>query len=216
MIKGIIFDFDGVILDSANIKTEAFEELFRSYTDDISEIMRYHKENSGYSRFIKFEYFFTEILKKEYSDDLGLQLSKKFDLLTINKILKASKVDGIERFLSETNLQCFIATGTPQDDIVMITKERMLYDYFIELIGTPTKKADAVNMIMGKYDLRPEELVFIGDAESDQKAADTTGLTFIPRLTSENLDIYSKHPYAIKDFTHFEEMLVKVEEDISE
>jgi beta-phosphoglucomutase-like phosphatase (HAD superfamily) len=31
MIKAIIFDFDGVILNSVNIKTLAFEEMYSKY-----------------------------------------------------------------------------------------------------------------------------------------------------------------------------------------
>ncbi|GAF78578.1 unnamed protein product, partial [marine sediment metagenome] len=31
MIKAIIFDFDGVIVESSDIKTEAFRELFQDY-----------------------------------------------------------------------------------------------------------------------------------------------------------------------------------------
>ena len=35
--KGIIFDFDGVILESMDIKTDAFSYLFRNYPKDIIE-----------------------------------------------------------------------------------------------------------------------------------------------------------------------------------
>lgn len=212
MIKGIIFDFDGVILDSANIKTEAFRELFLSYTDDVDEIMQYHKENSGYSRYIKFEYFFTHILNQPYDEMVGENLSKKFNEITMDRILKAPKVYGIESFLSSTDLKCFIATGTPQDDIVMITKKRELYQYFDEMIGTPTKKTEAVKYLMERYHLKPDELVFVGDAESDERAANETGLSFIPRLTDENRDVFGDYEYRIDDFMNFYEMILKIQE----
>ena len=35
MIKNIIFDYDGTIADSVNIKTEAFAELYRIYGKEI-------------------------------------------------------------------------------------------------------------------------------------------------------------------------------------
>ena len=34
MIKGIIFDFDGVIVESVSVKTDAFAELYSKYNDD--------------------------------------------------------------------------------------------------------------------------------------------------------------------------------------
>ena len=57
MIKNIIFDFDGVILDSVNIKTEAFYKLFEQYGSKIAnQVVDYHIINGGMSRFKKFEY----------------------------------------------------------------------------------------------------------------------------------------------------------------
>ena len=49
----LIFDFDGVICDSVNIKTQAFIELYKNYGSKIQEQVReYHLINSGISRFI--------------------------------------------------------------------------------------------------------------------------------------------------------------------
>ena len=50
MIKAIIFDFDGVLVESAEIKTKAFEMLFSDYPDTIDDIVQYHKKNMGISR----------------------------------------------------------------------------------------------------------------------------------------------------------------------
>ena len=58
MIKNIIFDYDGTIADSVNIKTEAFAELYRNYGKDIeSKVVKYHLNNGGVSRFEKFKYY---------------------------------------------------------------------------------------------------------------------------------------------------------------
>ena len=36
-MKAIIFDFDGVILDSVDVKTEAFKQLYTTYGIDVVE-----------------------------------------------------------------------------------------------------------------------------------------------------------------------------------
>ena len=46
MIKNIIFDFDGVILESVEIKTQAFAKLFSNYPLYIDEIISHHRNNS--------------------------------------------------------------------------------------------------------------------------------------------------------------------------
>ena len=50
-IKSIIFDFDGVILDSLEAKSEAFEELYADYgTSIVKKVRKYHLSNGGVSR----------------------------------------------------------------------------------------------------------------------------------------------------------------------
>ena len=56
MIKAIFFDFDGVILESVSIKGDVFQKLFADYPEHLAEILNYHLENGGVSRYDKFEY----------------------------------------------------------------------------------------------------------------------------------------------------------------
>ena len=56
MVKNIFFDFDGVIADSVNVKTEAFEKIYLPYGKEIAEkVINHHRENGGMSRFEKFD-----------------------------------------------------------------------------------------------------------------------------------------------------------------
>ena len=68
--KQVIFDCDGVILNSNDIKSNAFA---RSLIDEdkglVKQFIEYHKKNGGVSRFKKFEYFFKNIKgQKEYKN----------------------------------------------------------------------------------------------------------------------------------------------------
>ena len=50
MIKAIFWDFDGVIADSVNVKTDAFYELYLPYGKNIAEkVKEYHLANGGFS-----------------------------------------------------------------------------------------------------------------------------------------------------------------------
>ena len=64
--QAIIFDFDGVVVESGDIKTQAFANLYRSYGDltIMTEVARYHKLNGGMSRYQKFHYFQTAFTGK--------------------------------------------------------------------------------------------------------------------------------------------------------
>ena len=63
MIKAIFWDFDGVIAESVNVKTEAFYNLYLPYGIEIAEkVRRHHLDNGGMSRFEKFRYYQTRLL----------------------------------------------------------------------------------------------------------------------------------------------------------
>jgi beta-phosphoglucomutase-like phosphatase (HAD superfamily) len=50
-VQAVIFDFDGVIVESMDIKTQAFVELFRDHPEHHETIVRLHLENGGMSRY---------------------------------------------------------------------------------------------------------------------------------------------------------------------
>ncbi|MDD1661933.1 MAG: HAD family hydrolase, partial [Methanomicrobiales archaeon] len=64
MIASLLLDFDGVILESVEVKTRAFRELFSFRPDHVGEIVAYHMRNTGVSRFDKFRHIYREILKE--------------------------------------------------------------------------------------------------------------------------------------------------------
>ena len=65
MIKSIIFDFDGVILDSVDVKGDSFFELFANKGKKIQKISKeYHYKNLGISRKVKIDYILKNILNK--------------------------------------------------------------------------------------------------------------------------------------------------------
>ena len=58
MHKAIIFDFDGVIADTLQLKTDAFAELYSPFGDHIiKKVVSHHKMNLGVSRFEKIKFY---------------------------------------------------------------------------------------------------------------------------------------------------------------
>ena len=69
--KTIIFDCDGVILNSNKLKTEAFKETLSNYKKElVDEFISYHESNGGISRYEKIRYFVEELsLKYNYINE---------------------------------------------------------------------------------------------------------------------------------------------------
>lgn len=188
-IKAILFDFDGVIVDSINVKTEAFRELFSNEKEHLQTIINFHLANGGMSRFVKFEIIYREILKKPLTQELSQELGEKFSKLVMQKVIECDYMPGALEFLQtySKQLPLFIASGTPQDELRIIIAKRDLTHYFTEIHGTPRSKPEIIRDILERHKLHPEEMPFIGDAINDYKAAIETQTPFYGYAqTSEN------------------------------
>ena len=136
-IKAIIFDFDGVILESGNIKTEAFLDLFAEYPQHQSAILDYHLENLGVSRFDKFEWIYQKLLGQSLHDDEKKRLGEAFSSIVIEKIMRCPFVPGALEVLKKYQGMYlkFIASGTPHEELEFIVKQREISEYFDGIWG---------------------------------------------------------------------------------
>jgi phosphoglycolate phosphatase-like HAD superfamily hydrolase len=184
MIQDIILDFDGVILESVDVKTNAFRQLFSFTPEHVDEIVRYHVENGGMSRFDKFRHIYSSILKEPLSDAKFSELSVKFSELVYSTILITPFVAGSREFITGNHgtTALHIVTATPETEIRQILKARNLDPYFKSVHGAPTTKVAAIEEILKKAGVPPSSAVFIGDSKNDWSAAEATGVRFIGRI----------------------------------
>jgi beta-phosphoglucomutase len=63
MLATLILDFDGVIVESIPLKTVAFSKIFSfAPPKHLDEIIAFHLENGGMSRYDKFRHIYANIL----------------------------------------------------------------------------------------------------------------------------------------------------------
>lgn len=206
--KAIIFDYDGIISESLNLKTEAFAEMYRPYGSEVEQkVINYHEQNGGVSRYEKFRHYHGEYLNTPIDDTKVEELAEQFSSLVLDKVVKAEYVPGVYEFISQytKNYDFFISTGTPEDEVNVVVDRKNLRPYFIEVLGSPEKKKNHVKKIMDKYGYQPSEVVFIGDALTDRDAARANNIEFIGRFTTS--EEIKKEKNLITDFTNFNEYL---------
>lgn len=190
MIKVIVLDFDGVIVESVDIKTEAFRELFRD-SPQVEEIYQYHLANNALSRFEKFPHIYENILGRKYTEEIGLELSQRYSALVFQKIISCPLVAGVEEFLQTlaATHAIYLVSATPQEDLVQVVEARGLHGYFKEIWGIPPgNKPDYIRRALEIEKAKPFECVYIGDMVEDFWVAQSAGVLFVGRESRENLD----------------------------
>ncbi len=181
--KAIFFDWDGVITDSVNIKTDSFYDMFEKYGQEIQEkVKAHHLQNGGMSRFEKFRIYYKDFLGIDIDDKKVTELSEHFSNLVKSKVAQAPFIDGAVDTIKQEYKKgtlLFIVSGTPTEEMKEIVKSKGLSEYFTEVCGSPKKKAPWVKELLNKYNLKPEECLFIGDAMADYNAAKECCLNFL-------------------------------------
>ena len=182
MLKGIIFDFDGVIADSVQVKTDAFASLYEQYGNNIvTKVLKHHEANGGVSRFEKIKLYHEYFLNKAITNEEIEELANQFSKLVVKKVIDSPYVPGVLEYIHKCNkkYKLFISTGTPTDEMSQILDRRGIAKYFIEVYGSPEKKSVHISKIMSKYNYHPDELIFYGDANTDINAAKQASVPFV-------------------------------------
>jgi phosphoglycolate phosphatase-like HAD superfamily hydrolase len=195
VIRAVVFDFDGVVLESADVKTDAFVELFAPHGPEIAaKVKEHHLANLGISRFKKFAWIYQHLLGRAITDDESKALGDRFTALALEKILVAPFVPGAEAALAAlaATHPLFVASGTPDDELKLIVLRRGLAPRFREVHGTPREKPEILRDLMARHGLATHETLFIGDGASDHKAAAATGVEFLARDTPALHDHWTK------------------------
>jgi phosphoglycolate phosphatase-like HAD superfamily hydrolase len=181
-LQAIFFDFDGVLVDSNPIKTEAFRALFREYDEGIvTEIVAHHQQHGGISRVEKIRYAHQYIINQPLTEEVVADRAAEYSNLVLEKVIEVAWIDGAKEFLdiSESTLPIFVISGTPEIELREIIERRKMSDYFGEILGSPIKKPVHIRNLLYDYQLAPDRCVFVGDALTDYNAAKETGLQFI-------------------------------------
>ena len=207
MLKAIVFDFDGTLLESAEIKTEAFAELFNEYPQHQRRIVDYHLAHEGISRYVKFREIYRDILKRPLGQEEEDRLGLTFGRLIADKIAVCPLVPGAWAFLENVASQykCFIASGTPEVELHPLVAQRGLRKFFDEVHGAPTPKPEILQGILQKHVLDPSEVLSIGDALSDLEAAQSVRIPFVGRVRTGEAAIFP-HGKTVALFHDFDEL----------
>ena len=205
--KAIIFDFDGVIVESGKIKTQAFADLYRPYGDDVATAaVDYHQKNGGLSRYHKFHYVQQNLLgKSPLTPEEEQELDRQFSKLVVEAVVACKAVPGAIELIQQeySRIPLFVASGTPETELKTIVEKRQLASYFVDVRGAPTPKQALVAELLSRHTLKPETVLMIGDAMVDYESAQSNGIAFLGRVHPNDQNIFPADVATVPDLHIF-------------
>ena len=202
----LIFDCDGVILESMDVKTRAFQRIGQDFGPEMGDrLAMYHAMRGGVSRFEKFAWLYQEVYGRDIRPDEAQALNQRFVGYAMEEIAACKLVNGTREVLKrwKGRVPMYVASGAPQEELVFLMEKRGLAAYFDGIYGWPPPKGELLLRILRQSGCAPEETVMIGDSSYDLRAAEQAGTLFYGRG-----DMFRGGPYPWhKDLTRLNEYL---------
>jgi phosphoglycolate phosphatase-like HAD superfamily hydrolase len=181
-IKNILWDFDGVLLDSMDLRDYGFLKVLENYSvAQVDLLIQYHRKNGGLSRYHKFRYFFEHILNESVSDDQIQSLAKSFSDIMRSKLADPRRLiqDSISFVRSNyINYRMHIVSGSDQEELRYLCNKLDIKHYFHAIEGSPTPKNQLVYDLMTKFNYKENQTILIGDSQNDWEAAFSNQIAF--------------------------------------
>ncbi|MBD3726274.1 MAG: HAD family hydrolase [Moraxella osloensis] len=177
----LVFDCDGVVLNSNKVKTQAFYESTKHFGHEPAQaLVDYHVANGGISRYAKFEYFITQILQQPFDQTLNQDLIERFANAVKQGLMNCEVAEGLDQLKAQTpKANWLIVSGGDQQELREVFAARDLAKYFEGgIFGSPDTKDTILERELLSKNIQLPAL-FLGDSKYDYQAAKLAGLDFI-------------------------------------
>lgn len=175
----LVFDCDGVVLNSNKVKTEAFYKAALPFGEEAAQkLVAHHVLNGGISRYKKFEWFIQEVVSAGKAD-LNMLL-ESYSNFVRNGLLTCDIASGLLELREKTlHANWLIVSGGDQQELREVFAARDLLELFDGgIFGSPDSKDTILERELANNNIR-KSAIFLGDSRYDHVASSTAGLDFV-------------------------------------
>jgi phosphoglycolate phosphatase-like HAD superfamily hydrolase len=177
----VVFDCDGVLLDSNALKTEAFRAVAaRHFGAEAAEaLVSFHVANGGVSRQAKFTHLLATWKSLQAPPPAVDQLCAEFGSFVSSALLDVALADGLDRLREACQgSRWLVVSGGSQDELRDVFAAKRIEDLFDGgIYGNPDPKIDILQRELRSGNIRLPA-IYLGDSRLDHAAACEVGLDF--------------------------------------
>jgi phosphoglycolate phosphatase-like HAD superfamily hydrolase len=185
LYDAIFFDFDGVLVESMQVKIDAFRSLYAPYGREVEEkAIAHYLANTGINRGIRITECHRAFLGRELSETEVRVLSDRFGELVEERVVACAWVPGARAVLERwyRRLPLFLVSATPNEELARILERRGMAHYFAAVHGSPPDKITVIGRLLQEHGWSGDRVLMVGDGPPDQRAAAANGVAFVGRL----------------------------------
>ena len=201
-LQAIVFDFDGVLVESVDVKGAAFVALYAGESIEVQRKVRaYHDAHGGVSRFEKIKLFEEEYCGRAADEARVKKLADKFSEIVEKRVVDEDAVAGAMEFLRSYDgaAPLFVASATPEDELRRIVDKRGMGGFFKEVLGSPRKKDVLLGDIIARHGYDAGRVLMVGDALTDYNAAQVCGTAFLGRVPAGQVSPFPEGTRVVPD-----------------
>lgn len=205
MIKGFIFDFDGLMIDSEVISYKCYKDFLGQYNIELDE-EGYIEEFPGKETRLALK-IFKEKFGIEFDTDEALTQIREYENFYMERDgveLKEGLIELLD-YLKENNYKIVIATSSIKDRALKILDNHKIAHYFDDMtFGSEVERGkpfpDIFLKACEKLELQTDEVVVLEDSEAGIQAAYDANIPVvcIPDMKFPD-EGYAEKPIAIFD-----------------
>lgn len=184
-IRVIVFDYDGTLVFSNEIKRQAFWDIF-SAEQVVDQLLRETIDDMpGGSRFDIIRSVLIRLHEGQLSpEDLDaevMRLAGEYDRIATKGAATCRERPGVTRMLTalEKSYSLHLLSATWEPSLLHIIDQRNWSKFFKSIRGFPCDKADELAVIARQEGVLMPEILMVGDSAIDQDAAERAGTHFL-------------------------------------
>ncbi|MBT2406345.1 MULTISPECIES: HAD family hydrolase [unclassified Streptomyces] len=183
----VVFDLDGVIVDSNELKADCVREVFAGFPGELVEgFVAEFRRTFGRSRRAHFAAFHSGGMERGLAgpdfEEFYERYAGAYAALLAERYPRAPLCAHAERLvtaLSARGVPLHVATGTLTAEAVGVLGGAGLLGAFRSVLGGEEPKSRRLAQILARAGADPREAVLIGDSRQDALAADEAGTDFL-------------------------------------